>query len=130
MFNLTWEDALSVNNSIIDGQHKELISIFNKAYDALQNHDTDIELIEVISHLSTYSIFHFREEEQLMKKGHLPDYEEHVEKHQYFINKVREFKNSLSYDNSELKEEVFLFLANWLMEHIQVTDQDYKAYIK
>lgn len=124
-----WNKEYSVGNVILDQHHQNLIKLFNDAYEILSESKPFIETNKVLSELVTYAIFHFHEEEKLMKNAGYEELEKHIKEHKEFSNKVNEFKNSISVDNAQLNEEIFLFLYNWLINHIQVMDKKYSSVI-
>jgi len=124
-----WSNDYSVGNAVLDQHHKNLIKLFNDAYDIINQSKPFIETNKILSELSTYAVFHFHEEEKAMKNADYKDYEKHKKAHKEFTDKINEFRNSISIDNTQLNEEIFLFLYNWLINHIQVMDKQYSSSI-
>lgn len=125
----TWNDELSVSNETIDQQHKHLLSLFKHTQTLLEEKVKTIEMLEVISELVVYSKYHFAEEETLMTASKYLGLEDHKKEHQDFINKVDQLKNNVNKDPNALNKEIFTFLAEWILTHIQVTDMAYKGHI-
>jgi hemerythrin len=48
---IKWDDKYSVGISMIDEEHKKLISIFNKAVSAKEHNDNPEEIKEILSGL-------------------------------------------------------------------------------
>ena len=129
MLNYTWSKDYSVHNPVLDDHHKNLLKLFNDAYDLIISQAPMENTIKLLSELKVYSIFHFNEEEKLMRAANYPDYEEHVMEHKKFIDDVTKFKKAISEQTAELNEEIFLFLSDWLIHHIQKTDRKYMDYL-
>jgi hemerythrin-like metal-binding protein len=115
----------SVHNLVLDDHHKNLLKLFNDAYNLIVSKAPVENTIKLLSELKVYSIFHFTEEEKLMRAANYPGYEEHVIEHKKFIEDVTKFKDAISEQTAELNEEIFLFLSDWLIHHIQKTDRKY-----
>ncbi|PKM58001.1 MAG: hypothetical protein CVU98_03210 [Firmicutes bacterium HGW-Firmicutes-3] len=125
MLNYTWSMDYSVHNLVLDDHHKNLLKLFNDAYNLIVSKAPVENTIKLLSELKVYSIFHFTEEEKLMRAANYPGYEEHVIEHKKFIEDVTKFKDAISEQTAELNEEIFLFLSDWLIHHIQKTDRKY-----
>lgn len=125
MLNYTWSDDYSVHNPVLDDHHKNLLGLFNEAYALIINEAPSVQTIKLVSELKVYAIFHFGEEEKLMKAANYPDMYAHIEEHKKFIGEVEAFKAAISGNTQALNEDIFLFLANWLISHIQKTDMQY-----
>lgn len=125
----TWNDELSVSNETIDQQHKHLLSLFERTHTLLEEKVKTIEMLEIVSELVVYAKFHFKEEELLMAENNYKGLDAHLVEHQDFISKVDTIKNNIGKDPNKINKEIFTFLAEWIMTHIQVTDQAYKGFI-
>lgn len=129
MLNYSWSDDYSVGNSVLDDHHKNLLNLFNDAYKLITTDAGSEQTIKLISELRVYAIFHFSEEEKLMAKANYPNLDEHIKAHKTFVDEVDKFKQALSGNTAELNEEIFIFLSNWLINHIQKIDKQYQGNI-
>lgn len=125
MLNYSWSDEYSVNNSVLDDHHKNLLKLFNDAYTLIINDGPPEKTTELLSELKVYSIFHFSEEEKLMKKTNFDGLDAHIVEHKKFIAEVKKYKSELGGNTREINEEIFIFLSDWLISHIQKTDKLY-----
>lgn len=129
-----WSENFSVNNDLIDSQHKRLFEIGNNINDILKNFDekSDCEKLKhEINELVRYTKYHFEEEEILMKKYNYLELDIHREEHESFIN----YLDDIDVDNIEncKKEDLvdlLKFVASWIFKHISNTDYKYGDYIK
>lgn len=128
--NFSWSSEYSVNNAVLDQHHQNLIKLFDDSYKILTENKSTTDTIMMISQLTTYSIFHFNEEERIMRSVNYPGLEKHIQEHKDFIAKIQEFKGQINDDSIKLKEDIFLFLYDWLISHIQYSDQKYVGYLK
>lgn len=129
MEKIKWDDSLSVNNSIIDNQHKELFELTNEL---ILNCKSDINsplVGETLRDLLKYAKKHFKEEEKFLKELDYPKLEEHKKMHIDFIFKVAMFSKDVMDGKSSTAEEMIKFLVDWVVNHTSNADQDYKNYI-
>jgi len=130
IMNFVWDNTYSVNNELIDSQHEKLLGLFDETYQLLSVEESHYRTIELISELIVYSIFHFSEEEKLMERAGFEGLEAHKREHATFIEKINGFKNDSLENVENLNEEIFLFLADWIITHIQETDSQYIEALK
>ncbi|MDA3811579.1 MAG: bacteriohemerythrin, partial [Spirochaetaceae bacterium] len=76
---------------LIDNQHKELVMITNQLHDILKNEEYQAEAIKILKRLYAYSNYHFSSEEGLFKEHHYPQAKEHINLHNTFANKIKEY---------------------------------------
>lgn len=75
--------------------------------------------------LVDYTVTHFRAEEELMRRYKFPDYEAHCQIHKAFIDQVSTFVGKLkSGERMAAAADVFKFLKDWLVNHIEKQDRD------
>ncbi len=120
---LEWKDEYSVGVRQIDGEHQNLVEMLNYAYDSIVEGKEQEVLIEIVADMKSYAAEHFSSEEALMKKNGYPYLKEHKIMHDDFIIKAAMTDKALSSGKSADPTEVFRFLADWLKNHIMVTDK-------
>jgi hemerythrin len=131
MKEIIWDDELSVGIEIIDDQHRQIVGVINQLQEVIER-DEALEVIDsVISFMSGYASTHFLTEEKFFIATDYPEYEQHKEMHDIFINKVAEFKETCASGKSkEFVLEVSSFLWDWLSQHIKVEDHKYARHLK
>jgi len=127
---IEWNDSLSVGLSFFDEQHKKLIFIINKLFDAMKEGRGKEVLGEVFNELIDYTKFHFKSEEDAMLKYNYPYFNEHFEEHNKLTSQVLELKNK--YENGQIfiTIDILSFLKEWLSHHILETDKKYGPFLK
>lgn len=130
MSNYEWTSELSVGNLVLDQHHQNLIKLFDVADEILTQMKPSTQTSKIISELTTYSIFHFSEEERLMRASGYKNLEEHILEHKDFADKIQEFRDNLCNKPENLNEQIFLFLYNWLITHIKHSDKKYEGALK
>ena len=124
-----WSDQLSVGINTIDDQHKKLVSIINRLYDAMKSGKGSEILSEVLSELIEYTKYHFSTEETLMKNNAYPNYQSHKSLHSKLVEKVMDLELDLKAGRIALSVQVFHFLKDWLVNHIQGEDKKYAPFL-
>lgn len=127
-----WKDDFSVNVEEIDNQHKELFRIGSEAYDIMSlddGIDRYDEMVKILLELKNYAVYHFGEEEKLMKKYNYDGYEEHKIQHDKFIEKVNSFDTEkMDEEQKKAGMDLVVFIANWIEKHILGTDKKYTEF--
>jgi hemerythrin len=127
---ITWTDKLSVQVPSIDEEHKNLVEMINLLHDGIEAQRGHEILGRVLTGLLAYTEEHFSHEEKLFLGTEFPDSEHHLNEHAYFISRVKEeLRHYRSSPSAVMSTEVLKFLAKWLLDHIQGSDQKYVEYV-
>lgn len=117
-----WRDEYCTGNSLVDDQHQHLFKIVNSLHEAmLAGHGRDV-LRQTLRDLATYTLEHFKIEEQLMVTHAYPLYQEHKARHEELKVEVVALLKNFE-ETSYLAIEVSHFLTSWLVHHIKGEDQ-------
>jgi hemerythrin-like metal-binding protein len=127
---IVWDEIYETGISSLDEQHKHLLSLLNRMFEALAQKRGKEEVSYVINEMNRYAGYHFHIEEGLMEKANYPDIAEHRLHHDAFIAKVDDFLFKYTQDDEALCAEVTIFLTNWLNEHLSTIDQKYVPALK
>ena len=130
-----WSNEMSVGNSVIDEQHKRLLSQINNIIDHISGggliHEKDV--IELLNFFVDYAKHHLTYEEEYMTKGGYPEIEDHKKKHAEFFQKYEEIRQRLN-DGKELPDmllaDIETYLGSWWLGHIGREDQKYAKYFR
>lgn len=128
-----WKENFSVNIEKVDEQHQELFRLGTELYtlvaakDGVDRYD---EIMEVIGRLADYTVEHFTYEEGLMKINNYSDFENHKNQHDTFVSKIKSIKaEDVDMKQRRVGMDLIVFIANWIENHILVTDMKYKDYL-
>ncbi len=120
---LEWDGSLAIGHEKIDAQHKSLVELINDLHVAYVAGGGHSDLKPVLMALYKYTLFHFSEEEVLMRQAEYKFREEHMLAHSEFIRKLDALAGSVKASNDSIGMETFTWLVGWLLDHISVTDQ-------
>jgi hemerythrin len=132
MSKLCWDDKLSVNVKEIDDQHKELIRMINRLGEAISDGSWSKKMVlltDVLLDMTDYLQYHFSFEEKYMIDLNYPDYQEHNQEHQSFVQEVTNFTEDFQSGKKGLTKDVLDFLWDWYFNHIMNVDQKMGEFI-
>lgn len=124
---LKWKDEYIVGVQVIDEQHEKLFEIAERAYKLLKNEfitDKYDKILEIIDELKTYTMFHFKTEEEYMLSIGYKKYFSHKVQHDDFIKQI----NGLDLEKIDLNQdknivEILELVVNWIDKHILENDK-------
>lgn len=122
---IIWSDSYNVGIAEIDGQHQMLISMINELHEAMSRGKAKGTMEKILVGLTSYTVYHFRTEENYFDQYAYPWVNGHKTEHADFTQKVLSFQNSFIQGKQSLSLEVLNFLCVWLRNHID--DSDRKA---
>jgi hemerythrin len=131
MAKVEWSNDLSVGVTLIDEQHKALIRCLNDVSSAIEARQGEREIVKALGFLSEYTDFHFSTEEKHMKNNSYSGLEEHEGQHQEFRGTLAGLEQDFEEEGSTkaLADSISTFLARWLINHIQGTDQQFAKFL-
>ncbi|MFW2487955.1 bacteriohemerythrin [Clostridium chromiireducens] len=121
-----WKSDYEIGVSLIDEQHKKLFEIANSAYELLRNDfyvDKYDKIIEILSELKDYTVFHFKSEEEYMLSIGYKRFFSHKVEHENFINEINSINLAeIDANQDESVKDLLGFVVDWIDKHI--LDQD------
>lgn len=127
---VAWDDKMSVGVGVLDDDHRRLLDMFNGLLEygvAKRNREA---LSTLLADLRAYTDEHFAREEEYLERSAYPGLEEHKAAHRFFVDEVDKLCHDVDGGNETmLRIDLILLLKDWLIEHIQSTDMQYKPYV-
>lgn len=120
---LTWDDSYSINQKIVDDQHKTLFNLINRLHDAMILGKSKQIMGTVLQELLDYTVSHFSTEEKFMIRYSYQWYVPHKSEHRKFIDQVTGFQKGYNEGKLILSLDIMSFLKDWLVNHILKTDK-------
>lgn len=126
---ISWTEKYSMNVKEIDEQHKHLFLLLSNLHDAVSEGAEQGTLSDILDELIDYTFYHFKTEEELLKKENYHDFENHKKGHDYLTGQVVELQNKFRHGSATISFEILDFLRNWLVKHTLGSDMKYAKYI-
>lgn len=126
---VNWNEKYTVGIAEFDEQHKKLMELYNKLYDAMKEGRGKDVLQGILNDLINYAKYHFESEEKCFAKFNYPGKSEHLKEHDDFRKSVMDLKKKADAGNPVITTELMHFLKDWLLNHIQGTDKKYGPYL-
>ena len=127
---MTWTDKLSVGVGVLDEDHKKLVGMLNELYDAMQAGQGREKLGRILDELVQYTKFHFAREEKFFAQTGYAAAGPHKQQHDALTRQVLDVQQKYAAGaTTTLSLDVMQFLKNWLINHIQGSDQSYRPHL-
>ncbi|NLG72373.1 MAG: hemerythrin family protein [Chloroflexi bacterium] len=124
-----WKPEYSVNIEQFDAQHKQLVSLIDRLFNAMQSGRGREVAGDIISELITYTQTHFADEERVMQTYGYPGYLAHCREHQELVQAVSDMQKQYQSGNHSIAVSLSNFLKSWLTNHILGTDRQYSSFL-
>ena len=128
---IEWDTSFSVNNDEIDAQHKTWIKALNTLHDSMisdEDEDTRKILIASLEAMISYTKYHFRFEEEYMRKINHSNLADHLKLHESFIAQIHKYDNDMQNGDLVLGTRIIKIMQEWLTEHILTEDKKYASF--
>lgn len=122
---------------LIDEEHRRLFEIISETNDLIHAellHDKYDEIMRLLAELKDYTVFHFGDEETLMKRIHYPEFDAQKRAHTAFIERLVEVSladlDSMDNNQQDYLMDLIQFLLSWLSNHILACDKKIGVYMR
>lgn len=127
---LIWKEQLSVGNSVIDADHKQLIEIINLVERSLATINRS-ELTLALDSLTQYSKVHFAREEKIAGAAGYTQVAHLHKSHEALLKKLDHLKQEIGEEWAASSIEHFTtFLRDWLINHVIKEDMLMKPFLE
>ncbi len=131
---LQWREQMSVNNLIIDQDHRYLLCLINTVELSLRHPESGDHLRIALEQLSQYAREHFDREERIQYAIKYSHYVEHKLAHQRLMERLVVLTERIltERDDGTLSsdpEELTQLLRDWLLDHVLKEDMKMKPHL-
>ncbi len=126
------DESMMTGITIIDLQHKAIITTFNNLADAIEKGQGADVVGKILAFLRYYIEWHFECEEECADKYRCPIAPKNKEAHKKFTNMVYQLEEQYhqSGPSQELALRIHNELANWFVNHIKRIDTQIGEHIR
>lgn len=119
-----WGENYETGIREVDQQHKKLVRLINTLAQMQADEVDTAELLKVFDELANYAIYHFKTEEDLMRRYRIDSEFEasHLKSHALFIQQALDARAAANKNPGEVTGQVLTYLTKWLISHILGTD--------
>jgi len=119
---LAWSDLLCVGVREIDEEHRTLVHLINDLGNAGEDSQATLRALEI---LTNYVHVHFAHEEKLMRDHGFEHLAAHIAQHRGLTEEVARISALAWEGRGPGKDELLLFLRDWLTVHILRDDKEF-----
>ena len=122
---LVWRNEFLVGNSLIDGQHQELLMHINDLAAKVATGNFD-GIDDIMQFIGRYAQMHFETEEAIMQRLGYPHIASHVQEHRSFTQRYLRLADDIAHQRHSrlyLGFQIQLFLFDWFANHTTRTDR-------
>ncbi|MDT8385979.1 MAG: bacteriohemerythrin [Thiogranum sp.] len=127
---MEWKSEYDVGIGSIDRQHRKLVNLINQLQTAIDYSTGEEFEREALDELVNYTKTHFSYEEGLMETHEYPDFEPHKAQHLKMIREVEAVLTEYEENQEGAMQRALDFLKDWLINHINGTDQQYSGFLR
>jgi len=124
-----WSDSLSVGYRLLDADHKRLIEIVSRLYDASVDNPGKEAVLGLLGELISYTRTHFMHEETLMRKTAYPQFIPHKIEHDRLITQIEDLRKRYDAGQMGLSQDTIVYMRTWLCDHITKIDVSLGAWL-
>lgn len=125
---IDWKDDFNLGIEHIDKAHQNLFAVVRKIATLLRENDDKKNRFackEAVKYLLSYTIWHFKDEEEYQKKIGYPNYKMHKHLHDnlrdvILPSLIKDFEEH-DYDKESVSRFIYI-IAGWLTGHIMIED--------
>jgi hemerythrin len=125
-----WDDSYSTSFPKFDESHKKIFAMINELSEAMQQRRGREVIGSVLQRLIAYTETHFADEEEVFRQTGYPEGDLHRKIHQDLVRKAVTLHEQFIAGEAVLTHDVVEFLNDWLVKHIQGTDQRYRSHLR
>ncbi len=125
-----WDKKYELHISVIDAQHKQIISCLNELEMAMKKGVKAEDISEILARTQHYAVRHFGIEEKYMRESKYPGLDKQLQAHQYFTERFTQILQEFTTNGltsavvNSLRQE----LSEWIKNHVIGLDLAFGTY--
>ena len=123
-----WKEEFSVGVALLDDDHRQLLEIVGRLYQALSSGAERQVPLRICDELIEHTLVHFEHEEHWFDNLQYPRASEHRRMHDKLKQRIVEYRAQLGAEPPPALEQLELF-TDWLAHHISGEDRSYGAWL-
>ncbi len=131
IWQLDWNEALSVGIPEIDGEHQVFCELVNDLNRAISDREEIPEIRRRMQLILDDAVQHFSHEENLLRQWHYPEVDEHAQNHAQALQDLADVM--AMFDDRSLEYEWIvggLKVKEALVDHLLTEDMKYRDYFR
>jgi hemerythrin-like metal-binding protein len=130
---INFDDKITLDIDVIDGQHNTWIEIYNEMFKIVAENSSDdkrTQLLPLLKRMHEYTDYHFKSEENLFEHIDYPQTSKHKKSHEKMSESIFKYYKKIL-DHSYVSERhIFALMKEWILDHILTEDREYADYIR
>jgi len=119
---LQWKDHYSVGVEAVDHEHKELIDLINRLYDAMSVKDSKTSVEAFFGDLFKAISAHFALEERFMRERGYDQLIQHKADHERLLDDIRDIMDDFEGHDEIDSVTLATRLETWFSRHFEIYD--------
>lgn len=124
---IRWRDSYNTGVAQFDREHHKLVELIDVMYGAVRDKSGKEVVAKACAELIDYTVYHFDNEELAMAAVHYPGLDEHKTEHKRLKQEAEAFLERINSSFPDGATELYHFLRDWLVNHIQDCDKKYSS---
>jgi len=124
---IQWKDEYSVSVVSMDAHHQRLIDLINRLHAAMRSKQTSAVLRGCLREVVAYTHYHFKAEEDLLRKAGYSGLDNQIKSHTQFIKTIEDAQARWQAGDNTVPQELIKLLERWLIQHITGMDRQYSS---
>lgn len=125
-----WNQQYSVGIIQIDDEHRKLLRLMKELHDAAKQGKARAAVTKVLEGVVAYTVQHFGNEEQLMRRHGYEGLAAHKRIHDALVTKANELLRKAKHEDLSITMDVMSFLDSWISHHISETDKQVGKFLQ
>ncbi len=121
---IEWRDEFKTGDAPVDHEHRELIELINRLYDAMVEGPPSEETVRALGEVFARISAHFALEEHEMREAKYLEFPGHKDDHEDLLDRIRDIMDA--YEVGVFNEQRDAFgdsLRDWFVNHFKTHDR-------